>query len=271
MAPHPMCKYKHGTNQCQAERHTTSGGNVASLCTLHYKRSRSKRPKAKRSEDKDKQEVKRAKDARDKAKSRQQIQDAITAIEDPRKKELCQQMARMKTEGIRHLIISDIVNEIEARGIRRTGPKDPINFTDPSARVTRHMQLVSKPHIYIPHVLDALKFTFPGCTTVLVKLLTSTNNDPPQLTHTDFDLRHIHDRVSSLKHFHYSAIIALEPHTHILIGEERVRIDIPVNAMLLFRGDLPHAGGGYAEANARLFISLSSSFYPLSSAVYIVK
>lgn len=94
----------------------------------------------------------------------------------------------MSTDGtnknrkrIRYVIISAVVNEIEA--IRRTEPKDPINFVDPSDRVTRHMQLVPKPHSYISHVLAALKFTFPGCTFVLVKLLTSSNNDPPQLTH----------------------------------------------------------------------------------------
>jgi uncharacterized protein YcbK (DUF882 family) len=50
-----------------------------------------------------KQEEKRAKDARDKAISRQRIKNAIAAIQDPRKKELCQQMARIKPEGIRYL------------------------------------------------------------------------------------------------------------------------------------------------------------------------
>jgi hypothetical protein len=159
-------------------------------------------------------------------------------------------MARIKTERIRYVIISAVVNEIEAEGMRRTGPKDPINFTDPSDRVTRHMQLVPKPHIYIPHILAALKFTFPGCTTVLVKLLTSGDSDPSQLAHTYFDLRHIHDRVSSVRHFHYSAITALEPHAHLLMGEEGV------NSTLLFRGDLPHAGGGYTEATTFYFIIL---------------
>ena len=29
--------------------------------------------------------------------------------------------------------------------------------------------------------------------------------------------------------------------THLLIGKERKRVEIPVQSMLLFRGDLPHA------------------------------
>jgi hypothetical protein len=71
-----------------------------------------------------------------------------------------------------------------------------VNFTNAKAKITSYMQLVNNPKKYIPIVLAALKLTFPSCTNVIiVKILTSTENDPPQLKHTDFDLKHIHERV----------------------------------------------------------------------------
>ena len=82
------------------------------------------------------------------------------------------------------------------------------------------MQLVKEPDLYIPHVLTALRHSFTGCTTQLVKFITSSANDPAQSTHTDYDTKFIHRRISSLKDFHYSAIIAIEPNTHLLIGTE---------------------------------------------------
>jgi hypothetical protein len=69
--------------------------------------------------------------------------------------------------------------------------------------------------------------------------------------------------VFDLDGFHYSAIIALQPEAHLLIGEKRERVDIPKDSMLFFRGDMPHAGGAYKKANAR--------FYPSSNCVYLVK
>jgi hypothetical protein len=38
-------------------------------------------------------------------------------------------------------------------------------------------------------------------------------------------------RIKSLSAFHYSAIIAIENNTHILIGKKRVRVEIPLNSM----------------------------------------
>jgi hypothetical protein len=133
------------------------------------------------------------------------------------------------------------------------------------------MQLVPLPQLNIPHVMTALRLVFPGCTNTIVKVITSERGDKEQLLHTDFDLANISNRVFDLDSFHYSAIIALQPDTHLLIGEKRERVEIPTNSMLLFRGDMPHAGGAYKKANARLFISLSSPFYPLSNCVYLVK
>jgi hypothetical protein len=45
------------------------------------------------------------------------------------------------------------------------------------------------------------------------------------------------------------------------LGTERKRIDIPIYSMITFRGDFPHAGGGCAVDNTRIFISVSSPFF----------
>ena len=271
MAPIPTCYHVHGGNRCPNKRHKTSGNTIVKLCTLHYKRSRSKRAKPAKTDNKKDKDQKRANDATKKRNSRQRNKDKVTGIEDEQIRKLVQQLSVIKESVQHYLIIQDVIEKIEPKDIKRRGNKDPITFTDPKAPKTRSMQFVNKPDRYIPHILIALKQTFPGCKKVMVKIISSTANDPPQLTHTDFDLNLIHKRVSSLEHFHYSALIALENDTHLLIGIERKRVDIPIGSMLIFRGDMPHAGGGYKTANERLFISLSSAFYPATSDVFIVK
>jgi hypothetical protein len=271
----PNCRHTHGGKQCQAPRHTTSGNKITSYCSVHYKRYRSKRPKPERKSDTVARESQRLKDVLHKRSSRQKNKDALADIADVAVRNIATRMAEIREKGLNYIVINSVVEHLVAKDIGRLGPKEPINFTDEShnksVNVTRSMQLVDRPERYIPQVLDALKHTFTGCKTQIVKIITSTAKDPAQLTHTDFDTRHIHTRVSSLKHFHYSAIIAIEPNTHLLIGKERKRVEIPVQSMLLFRGDLPHAGGAYIKANSRIFVSISSEFYPLSNAVYIVK
>jgi hypothetical protein len=199
------------------------------------------------------------------------MKDNLTGIEDVKIKRLTEQLTILKTTGQKFLIIENVIEDLAPNKIKRKGVKEPITFSDAKAPPTRSMQLVKEPNKYIPHILAALKLTFPGCNKVIVKIISSADNDLPQLTHTDFDLKHIHKRVSSLAQFHYSALIALEPNTHLLIGIERKRVDIPIRSMLIIRGDMPHAGGEYTTANERIFISLSSEFYPVTDKVYLVK
>jgi hypothetical protein len=169
-----------------------------------------------------------------------------------------------RVENTRHSIRPhwQLIKDLYVRDIKRIGPRDSINFTDTKIPVSRRMQLLPKPELNIPHVMTALKQAFPRCTNTVVKVITSAPGDKEQLLRTDFDLKNISNRVFDLDSFNQSAIIALQPETHLLIGEKREKKDVPKNSMLLFRGDMPHAGGAYKKANARLFISLSSPFYP---------
>jgi hypothetical protein len=67
-----------------------------------------------------------------------------------------------------------------------------------------------------------------------------------------------------------SVIIALQDEIHLLTGTERKRQNVPLNSIMIFRGDFPHAGGGYTVYNTRIFIPVSSVFYPSSDSVYFV-
>lgn len=265
------CRHSHGGKQCQAPRHTTSGAKITKFCVAHYKHYRAKRPKPERKSDIIARESKTLKDVLHKRSSRRRIKDALADIADEAVKNIATQMAEIQKKGLDYIVINNVVEHLVAKDIKLIGLKEPINFNNKGAKVTRTMQLVDRPERYIPHVLAALQHTFTGCKTQIVKIISSTAKDPAQPTHTDFDTRHILTRVSSLKQFHFSAIIAIEPNTHLLIGIDRKRVEIPVQSMLLFRGDLPHAGGQYIKANSRIFVSFSSEFYPLSNAVYIVK
>ena len=182
------------------------------------------------------------------------------------------EMAKMAVMPKSHILVKDVIDDLRCSSIKLTGIKEPINFGGNEVQSLRSMQNVANPREHIASVLDALAIVFPGCTEINVKVMKSEVGDLAQLTHTDFNTGLINSRVQNLASFHYSAIIALEPFTHLLVGKvERARVEIPVNSMLLFRGDCYHAGGAYPIKNSRIFISLSSDFCPLDKAVYLVK
>ena len=108
------------------------------------------------------------------------------------------------------------------------------------------------PEEILSDVLSALKIIFSKCVHTVVKLLTSLAGDTQQALHCDFDKKK--KQVSSLCEFHYSAIVCLEKNTRLIVGLRRESIDIPLHSMLLFRGDMVHAGAAYTEKNRRLFI-----------------
>jgi hypothetical protein len=267
-----VCAYVYNGKKCDMAQHTTSGQKLARFCTKHCKSYRKKHhtPAIKPTLAVDKAALKEKNRLKKKA-SRQKKATQLAAILDEELRSLCGKMAELKTRGTQYVLIDNVIKDLHVLDIKRIGPGDPINFTDMKIQVSRRMQLVPKPELNIPHVMTALKQVFPRCTNTVVKVITTAPGDKEQLLHTDFDLKNISNRVFDLDSFHYSAIIALQPETHLLIGEKKDRVDIPKNSMLLFRGDMPHAGGAYKEANASLFISLSSPFYPLSNRVYLVK
>ena len=209
------------------------------------------------------------------AKSRASRKLAILSIENAVTLRIASELSEMTKMAVQpksHIMVKDVINGLSLSKIELSGIEEPITFGGNKVQSLRTMQNVANPHQYIASVLDALAIVFPGCTETNVKIIKSKAGDVAQITHTDFNTGLIKGRVQSLASFHYSAIIALQPSTHLLIGKvDRVRVEIPVNSMLLFRGDCWHAGGAYTKKNSRIFISLSSDFCPLDREVYLVK
>lgn len=131
------------------------------------------------------------------------------------------------------------------------------------------MRTIRDPESFLPDVLRAVKIVFAKCDIIVAKLLISTDGDEEQLTHLDFE-REETNYVTMLSEFHYSAIISIEENTRLLVGESRKSVDIPLYSMLLFRGDMPHAGAGYSKKNQRLFLSVSSNKFPVTDDVFLV-
>jgi hypothetical protein len=207
-----------------------------------------------------------------KVKSRLQQENALKIIAATDTGRIALVLAKLKQRKTQYVLVSDVLVNFDVNTLKLNRVVDPITFTDEKAAITRTMTAITNPTKCFSNVLTAMNQVFPGCTHFKYKLINSFANDPPQLLHTDFDTTHlIFKKITNLDSFHYSAIIALQPNAHLFVGKERVRVDIPVGDMIVFCGDMPHAGGGYEIPNARIFISLSSDTYPLSNAVYLIK
>ena len=116
------------------------------------------------------------------------------------------------------------------------------------------MQTLTNPEAAISDVLEAIKVVYNESSTIKIKLLKAKGVEA-QTTH--YDLVQGLTSVNKVAAFHYSAFISFQADTKLLIGEDRVEVDIPPFSMLFFRGDMCHAGAGYKRSNSRLFISVS--------------
>ena len=178
---------------------------------------------------------------------------------------------RDKRAPSEYIIIQDVINSTNLPEIKFQEKAEVISFAGTPEVKTRTQRLISNSSEIIQKLLTAFELIFPGCLNVTVKLLHSFPGDTEQVTHTDFNYNSIIKRVRSLKAFHYSALVAIQLDSILLMGVRREVINIPLNGMIFWRGNCPHAGGGYQISNSRIFISISSAFCPLSSDVYIIK
>jgi hypothetical protein len=170
-----------------------------------------------------------------------------------------------------YVIVPDVVDEmVVTSNIRLKGKREKITFSTTEGLYLRSMKEVSAPERYVPNILAAVKLVFPLCTERKLMLLTSEAGDVAQTTHTDYVTPEAKFRIANLQEFHYSAVISIEQNTRLLVGESRKSIDIPLRAMLFFRGDMLHAGAGYPVANSRLFLSISSHPFPATKDVYCI-
>ena len=195
--------------------------------------------------------------------------DGLLSIMDEMVKRIATKLDTIK-DTQRYVIIPNVISDkFTVDDLVRHGEIEPINFTDATALHTRTMQAVQNAPEFMSATLEALQTVFPECTELAVKVLRSESGDPAQLTHRDFAPTHNTKLMQNLKGFHYSAIVSLQNSTNLLVGPERELINIPRASMLLFRGDMYHAGASYNELNERLFISISSHAFPSSENVYL--
>jgi hypothetical protein len=266
-----MSECRYTFKECKSKcLHVTSGGVESKYCTFHVTKISAQRKRQKIfSYTKSVEETERARLGM--KLHREKKKQIIQEISNPEVQRIAKQMARLKKKGREFIVIKGVIETLDPEQIELTGVAEPIDFTDEKGPVLRTMQEIaeqSKP--LFDNIINALRIVFPGCTQRRLKVIKSLANDTPQLTHTDFDVSLINKRVFSLDAYHYSVVIALQAETHLLTGTERKRIDIPINSMIMFRGDFPHAGGGYAVDNTRIFISVSSPFFPESDSVFFV-
>lgn len=175
---------------------------------------------------------------------------------------------RRKSE---YVIIENVIDSFNLKSLCFDGKAENISFAGTFATTTRNQRVISNGQTVLMDILEVFRIIFPGCSDVAVKLLHSLPGDKAQVTHTDFDYNSIGQRLRSLKAFHYSALVAFEKGSTILMGVRNEEIKIPINGMIFWRGSTPHAGAAYVESNKRIFISIASPLYPVSPEVYIVK
>lgn len=265
-----MCNYK--KSKCTQPLHVTHAGTTVALCLQHYREynaAQKRKVISKQHVSVDKRVASNLLRVKAHATNWKQvylIQDiAIRRIAIPL-------LAFRDRKGLKdYVILRDVIGDTRLSSIRLQGLPEVISFDDNAASTTRSQQNITNSGRIVGKVLDAFKNIFPGCSNVAVKLLVSSSGDEEQLTHTDFNYESINRRVRSYKDFHYSALVAIEEGSHLLVGKNREKVDIPMNGMIFWRGSCPHAGGGYSSVNRRIFISISSVYCPVDMSVYIVK
>ena len=257
---------------CTSCSHETKAGAVKKLCFIHYclynaSQKRKAKPQAKISDEK------RLANNAFRVKAHADEWRKIFQIVDPEIKLIATALLRFRDNKRvkNYLIVNDVINSLTIPKITYDGIAENINFGSSKELTKRTQRNTKNASAVIGKVIDAMKLVFPGCTRTNVKMLHSSAHDIAQDTHTDYNYGAILERVRSFKDYHYSAIIAIEEGSHLLVGKERVKIVIPKNSMLFWRGDLPHAGGGYEKPNKRIFVSISSRLCPVSDSVYLVK
>lgn len=274
MAPKKTCNFKHGEKSCSRECPKLGNGKFQAKCSYHanaaFRRSKKALAKIKALASKDPLADKASMTEGSRLRMRKYREERklkFFANDNANVQRIATLIDKIKSQQ-EYIIVPNVVgSSLIASEIKLKGRSEPINFHQDKNSKTRMMQAVKNPEEILPDVLTALKIVFSKCVHVVVKLITSVAGDPQQALHRDFDKE---DRpVSTLSEFHYSAIISLEENTRLIVGSLRESINIPLHSMLLFRGDMIHAGAAYTVKNRRLFISASCAKFPVTKYVYI--
>jgi hypothetical protein len=202
-------------------------------------------------------------------KSEKERQYQLDLIEDPEIRRIAQILDRIKKKEA-YVIVPDVIHpSTTIKDIKTTGPEHFITFGSATLPYKRTMQAIENPMDILSNVLAAMRHVFSKCNHLVVKLLKSKAGDAAQDIHTDFIPTTTTPSIKDLSAFHYSAIISFEENTRLLCHVEEKEVNIPLYSMLFFRGDFIHAGAAYAKMNRRIFISISSTSFPVTDDVFL--
>lgn len=267
MVAQKICNLKFGEMSCSKVCTKSFDGRYLAKCGYHLNLASRKSKKARAKKNalaKDPiadEAVKREKSRLSMRTYRQKRKLDIITIENENVMRISALIDKIKSQQ-EYIIVPDAVSSlVMASEIKLRKRREPINFNQKKLPWTRFMQSVKNPEDILSDVLTALKIGFSKCVHLDVKLLTSFAGDPQQALHKDFD-KEIKP-VVRLSEFHYSAIVSLEKDTRLTVGPLKESINIPLHSMLLFRGDMLHAGAAYTDKNQRLFISASCDKFPV--------
>ena len=168
-----------------------------------------------------------------------------------------------------YVIISDVIDDISIRDFKKLlanftklKPIDihtsnnkllqsaPISHDAP---VTELFRTLSDALSLFFSVISSEQSSPPDQFDIKYRLLKSLANCPKQLFHSDCK----HSSDTSSYNIQYSLIVAIESNTKFVLFNKET-IDIPINGMIMYRGDYMHAGASYQNEHNRLFISCSN-------------
>lgn len=168
-------------------------------------------------------------------------------------------------------VIDDVVNislfpEVNDEIYSSLSTWNNVNFTPKSKVFLRHVSESSHPSCN--DLLSAIHDIFTD-SHIHLKVIYSLPGDVAQLQHTDILDKYTRTTPQDRRKYHYSIIVAVCNNTKLIV--EKVLIDIPVESMIIFRGDTPHAGAAaYKYYNHRFFISIAHPLYPVHKAVNLI-
>ena len=168
-----------------------------------------------------------------------------------------------------YVILSDVIKPIAdiKKFILKFDGYEPINFDTKLLTRQQSTRILLDPNSCIVEetlkiLFDSLAMFFtvisseqsspPDKFELVYKLLKSLPNCPKQELHHDSK-----QRSDSSYNIQYSLIVAIESNTKLILSDHN-NIDIPINGMIMFRGDYMHAGASYPKINHRIFASCSN-------------
>ena len=272
-----VCNHKTDGNQCCRPRHVTSGGMTRAKCTVHFnaaKKESTLKLNAKRSdEDPDNLLSVKRESIRQSGQRMQHYRkgrkDDLNLITEPNVTRIATILDTIKNDNEYVIVQNAIKGPINTDNFIEIGNAEAISFSGQKGPYKRWMQDIEQPE-FLADVRSAIQHVFPKCIHYNVKCLTSYSGDIAQDLHQDFVPDDSTCVMHDLKVFHFSAIVSIQNGTKLIIGSEKEIVPIPLYSMLLFRGDMTHAGAGYDEENSRIFISVSSELFPQRDGVLLI-